>query len=147
RYKDVVREREEIFMAELGERPPETQQKLDELGGALEVLANAMEEKLDQIRRIKARFQHLRHQLLTISEENISRLIMELSTGGNIRMEDGRTSDMWYASCADLVYSRFYHRDFHRLGVRGVKVWVMGGKLNALLHGFTCLRRCIASQS
>ena len=53
RYKDVVREREEIFMAELGERPPETQQKLDELGGALEVLANAMEEKLDQIRRIK----------------------------------------------------------------------------------------------
>eukprot|EP00967_Tisochrysis_lutea_P031811 scaffold37576_cov19-Tisochrysis_lutea.AAC.3 len=31
---------------------------------------------------------------------------------GNIRLEEGRQSDLWYASCVDLVNSRFQPNDY-----------------------------------
>ena len=32
---------------------------------------------------------------------------VELETGGNIRLEDGKPTDVWHSSCVDLVTSRF----------------------------------------
>lgn len=40
-------------------------------------------------------------------KENISKLITELETGGNIRFEEGKTTDNWYTSCVDLMLSRY----------------------------------------
>jgi hypothetical protein len=31
----------------------------------------------------------------------------ELETGGNIRFEEGKSSDKWFQSCVDLIKSRF----------------------------------------
>ena len=44
--------------------------------------------------------------------------MIELETGGNIRLEDGNMSDLWYASCVDLVKSSFIS-DFKELGIGG----------------------------
>ena len=45
-----------------------------------------------------------------------------LCLSGNIRLEDGKPSDVWYSSCVELLHSRFFQRDFAPLGVKGVKV-------------------------
>ena len=37
---------------------------------------------------------------------------VELETGGNIRLEDGKPSDVWYSSCVDLVNSRFLAAEY-----------------------------------
>ncbi|EQC34689.1 hypothetical protein SDRG_08006 [Saprolegnia diclina VS20] len=67
-------------------------------------------------------FEHLRHQLTTLSEKTIARLLLELNTGGNIRLEDGSEADVWYASCVDLLRSRAFLADLAPLGIRDLKV-------------------------
>jgi len=49
-------------------------------------------------------------------------MVVELETGGNIRLEDGHPSNIWYKSCADLLSSRFSKLDFESLGIHGLKV-------------------------
>ena len=49
-------------------------------------------------------------------------MIVELETGGNIRLEDGKPSDVWYSSCVDLVNSRFFQQDFQSYGVSDLRV-------------------------
>ena len=39
---------------------------------------------------------------------------------GNVRLEEGRPTDLWYSSCVDLLQSRFNPMDFDgSLGVTG----------------------------
>ncbi|CAM6128668.1 unnamed protein product [Calypogeia fissa] len=49
-------------------------------------------------------------------------LIVELDSGGNIRMENGNSKDIWYKSCIELVTSRFFVDDYAPLGISGVQV-------------------------
>jgi len=49
-------------------------------------------------------------------------MLVELETGGNIRLEDGKPSDLWYSSCVDLVKSRFFVQDFQDFGITGLNV-------------------------
>ncbi|KAL4656332.1 leucine-rich repeat-containing protein 9-like [Arapaima gigas] len=49
-------------------------------------------------------------------------LVMELETVGNIRFEEGCSSDPWFTSCCDLIQSRFCARDYKAHGIVGVKV-------------------------
>ena len=49
-------------------------------------------------------------------------MIVELETGGNVRVEDGKPSDVWYSSCADLVRSRLNLGDLQHAGVRDVSI-------------------------
>ena len=51
-----------------------------------------------------------------------SRLMVELETGGNIRLEEGRPGDVWFHSCVDLVNSRFFGTDFEPFGIVDIKV-------------------------
>ncbi|OQR95919.1 hypothetical protein THRCLA_07461 [Thraustotheca clavata] len=67
-------------------------------------------------------FEQLRSKLALLSEKTISRLFLELNTGGNIRLEDGTESDVWYASCVDLLKSRAFLSDLSSLGIRDLKV-------------------------
>ena len=41
---------------------------------------------------------------------------------GNIRLEDGKPSDVWYTSCEDLLLSRFYNSDFRAYNVGDLRV-------------------------
>jgi hypothetical protein len=55
-------------------------------------------------------------------QQSINNLILELETGGNIRLEDGKPTDVWHSSCVDLVQSRFFPQDYRAFNVAGVKV-------------------------
>eukprot|EP01138_Halocafeteria_seosinensis_P014919 gb/GECG01015230.1/.p1 GENE.gb/GECG01015230.1/~~gb/GECG01015230.1/.p1 ORF type:complete len:2060 (+),score=282.85 gb/GECG01015230.1/:1-6180(+) len=71
---------------------------------------------------LRAQYQVLQERLINIASKNTSRMLLELGTGGNIRLEDGKPSDVWFNSCIDLLKSRFYKRDFAKLGIKGLKV-------------------------
>ena len=64
----------------------------------------------------------LKQRVNAVSEQNIARLLLELDTGGNIRLEEGSPSDVWYTSCVDLVNSRFSPTDFAPHGIAGIRV-------------------------
>jgi hypothetical protein len=34
-------------------------------------------------------------------------MLLELDTGGNVRLEEGKSTDPWFRNCAELVGSRF----------------------------------------
>jgi len=151
------------------------------------VLNDAIQTRGDEVTAIEDRFNALKERLTMISQQNITRMVVELGTGGawawccgccvalfgwrstracavcvclwrlcssrfgvamfccclvvvvvvavlfvvlflvlleagNIRLEDGKPSDVWYSSCVELLHSRFFERDFHAMGIKGVKV-------------------------
>lgn len=48
-------------------------------------------------------------------------LFYYFTSPGNIRLEDGKPTDLWYSSCVDLVMSRFNPADYDPcLGVTGI---------------------------
>ncbi|XP_035529277.1 leucine-rich repeat-containing protein 9 [Morone saxatilis] len=49
-------------------------------------------------------------------------LLMELESVGNIRLEEGCSTDPWFTSCCDLLLSRFSHSDFKVHGITGIKI-------------------------
>ena len=81
------------------------------------------ENILKEYRHLKT-LEHTKHALRgkieTSCKENISRLITELETGGNIRFEEGKNTDNWYTSCADLVLSRYVGKNLCPLKVTRV---------------------------
>ena len=46
-------------------------------------------------------------RILDISVFSTSRVMTEFDIGGNVRLEEGKQSDLWFRSCAELVNSRF----------------------------------------
>jgi hypothetical protein len=88
----------------------------------LDCLNHGVLVKSAEIETTKSIFERCKSNICSISEENIARLIVELETGGNIRLEDGRKSDVWYSSCVDLLGSRFFTHDFNEYGVADIKV-------------------------
>ncbi|XP_077999840.1 leucine-rich repeat-containing protein 9-like isoform X2 [Glandiceps talaboti] len=57
-----------------------------------------------------------------VSDMTVRRLLTELETGGNVRFEDGRSADVWFTSCHDLILSRFCAADYKDYGVLGIKI-------------------------
>jgi Leucine-rich repeat (LRR) protein len=101
----------------------------ENLGKAME----AAREKLQLVRRaIASRRQEIRvitgkgnqtcecMQLLT--EGQVTRLMLELHTGGNIRLEEGKQRDVWYQSCVELMRTRFFASDFEPYSIKEIKV-------------------------
>ena len=96
-----------------------------------ELLLDSIERKkavlseniLREYRHLKT-LEHTKHALRgkieTSCKENISRLITELETGGNIRFEEGKSAENWYTSCADLVLSRYVGKNLCPLKVTRV---------------------------
>lgn len=64
-------------------------------------------DKNDEIKTVEQSYEKLRRMIFELSEQNIHRMITELETGGNIRFEEGKTTDKWFTSCDDLIKSRF----------------------------------------
>ncbi|KAM6961269.1 leucine-rich repeat-containing protein 9 [Aplochiton taeniatus] len=49
-------------------------------------------------------------------------LLMELETVGNIRFEEGSSTDTWFTSCHDLLLSRFCASEYKAYGITGIKI-------------------------
>ncbi|KAJ7990764.1 hypothetical protein DPEC_G00290290 [Dallia pectoralis] len=56
------------------------------------------------------------------NEQMIHFLLMELETVGNIRFEEGCSTDPWFTSCCDILQSRFCAWDYKAYGVIGIKI-------------------------
>ncbi|RNF12441.1 hypothetical protein TraAM80_00293 [Trypanosoma rangeli] len=93
------------------------------------------EEKQHMLKLRVARDRHeaelggLERQLLDAQERTIfesdslhERLLLELNSCGNIRLEEGSLEDTWCASAKELVSSRFDATLYESLGITGVKV-------------------------
>ncbi|MGH0169666.1 UNVERIFIED_CONTAM: hypothetical protein FKN15_071409 [Acipenser sinensis] len=90
-------------------------------------------QKLDAIKDRLAFWKRKMDEIETIYQQEVTRanesndvmvrfLLIELETVGNIRFEEGSTSDVWFSSCYDLVLSRFCALDFKAYGVTGVQI-------------------------
>lgn len=81
---------------------------LEDMEGKWALIQGRIHSKNEDITDIVTIHDSIERKVVELSEQNISRLITELETGGNIRFEEGRPGvDKWYQSCVDLVKSRF----------------------------------------
>jgi len=140
--KDVERELHDRSLATVGEGADEAQAspvphapaarelafgaggsfETEALRKKCEVLTAGVEAKTREIEEIEARASALKAVVCETSQTSICRLMVELETGGNIRLEDGKPSDVWYSSCVDLVTSRFVTADYAKIGIGGLRV-------------------------
>ena len=95
---------------------------LEALQSKQEVLRDGVAAKTSDIEAVELRAEALKTVVCETSQTSICRLMVELETGGNIRLEDGKPSDVWYSSCVDLVSSRFLAADYAHLGIGGLRV-------------------------
>eukprot|EP01063_Lacrimia_lanifica_P008591 TRINITY_DN15672_c0_g1_i1.p1 TRINITY_DN15672_c0_g1~~TRINITY_DN15672_c0_g1_i1.p1 ORF type:complete len:1553 (+),score=713.90 TRINITY_DN15672_c0_g1_i1:108-4766(+) len=124
--KELEREIEEVQQLP----PPQGQTEetqidpipLPELQTKLNAVSATAQRKFDELEEIDDRYGHMKNTIETISQDNLSKLLVELQTGGNIRMEEGKVSDVWYKSCMDLVRSRFFADDFEPFGVKDFRI-------------------------
>ncbi|XP_038584816.1 leucine-rich repeat-containing protein 9 isoform X3 [Micropterus salmoides] len=61
-------------------------------------------------------------QATNMMEYTVQFLLMELESVGNIRLEEGFSTDPWFTSCCDLLLSRFSHSDFKVYSITGIKI-------------------------
>lgn len=97
----------------------------DEAQAAERKLA-ALDDRLAQLTALElevdASFDRCKADSYRLKDGHVARLMLELESGGNIRLEDGRPSDMWYQSCVELVTSRTNVDELLSLGVLGIQV-------------------------
>lgn len=129
RLAALVREKKEIerYVAELtalrrsGDAPADCQ-ATQELTNKLAAIDACLSTKYSAIYRMNYECSRVRAALQAASDINIARLMLELETGGNIRLEDGKPSDAWFVSCVDLVRSRLCASDLRVFGVQDVRI-------------------------
>lgn len=69
--------------------------------------------------------------MYSLLERRVRLLLMELESGGNVRLEEGKPTDAWYQSCAQMVQSRCYVDEWESAyQITGVQV-----RRGACLHG------------
>ena len=99
-----------------------TQEELEELEKKRDELAKALSREHHQVATAEIMFDGAKDIAYAICNTYVKRMVIELETGGNIRLEDGSMNDLWYASCVDLVKSRSFLGDFKELGIRGINI-------------------------
>jgi hypothetical protein len=87
-------------------------------------LKTSIKERYTEIEKLEKQFSVLKKNLIKASENEIryfinqqvlitcSRIMVEMNSGGNIRLEVGSPSEVWYASCVELVQSHFDIADY-----------------------------------
>lgn len=86
------------------------------------ILLSGIRDRYRQMRQIDVSLDVLKDHLSQVSDMNANRLMVELESGGNVRIEEGRSQDVWFHSCADLVRSRFFSADFSAYGISSISV-------------------------
>ena len=95
---------------------------LAQFGEKLAAVQGGIERKGREVDEAEVRYHTCKEEVYENTEAYVRRMLIELETGGNIRLEDGKPSDLWYSSCVDLVNSRFSPSDFHSAGISGLSV-------------------------
>ncbi|GMF32191.1 unnamed protein product [Phytophthora fragariaefolia] len=95
---------------------------LSSLEKKLECINSCLCDRYSTVYRMNQDFECLRTSLRCTSEMNIARLMLELETGGNIRLEDGKPSDAWFGSCVELVRSRLFLPELQKLGINDIQI-------------------------
>ena len=72
-----------------------------------ETIRGCLRTEYQYLQHLETTKNYLRDKIEDKCKDNINRLVIELETGGNIRYEEGKPTDNWHASCADLVASRY----------------------------------------
>eukprot|EP00854_Cymbomonas_tetramitiformis_P014094 gene14094-16667_t len=116
--KDIEREIEEI---KYYKRDDQSSELLGPLEAKFEVLKGVVERKSKEVADTETFFDDCKKKVYEMTDQYVRRLMVELETGGNIRMEDGRPTDLWYKSCVDLLHSRFFKEDFTQYNVSGLR--------------------------
>uniref|UniRef100_H3C5I0 Leucine rich repeat containing 9 n=1 Tax=Tetraodon nigroviridis TaxID=99883 RepID=H3C5I0_TETNG len=95
------------------------EQKISEKIGALKKRLAFWTRRLDEI---DAWFEQKSSQAARMTDYTVQFLLMELESVGNIRLEEGCPAERWFASCCDLLLSRFSLADFKAHGVSGIQI-------------------------
>ncbi|XP_071353639.1 leucine-rich repeat-containing protein 9 isoform X2 [Trachinotus anak] len=86
----------------------------------------AMRERLTiwmtRLDEIEACYKQDLAQATNMMEYTVQFLLMELESVGNIRLEEGCSTDPWFTSCCDLLLSRFSQSDYRVHGITGIKI-------------------------
>ncbi|KAG2775133.1 hypothetical protein PC129_g6964 [Phytophthora cactorum] len=118
----LVRQKKEIerFLVEKTENI--TEDMLEKLEKKLECINSCLRDRCTAVYRMDQDFDRLRTSLRCTSEMSIARLMLELETGGNIRLEDGKPTDAWFGSCVELVRSRLFLPDLQKFGINDIRI-------------------------
>ncbi|OWZ12517.1 hypothetical protein PHMEG_00014310 [Phytophthora megakarya] len=117
----LVRHKKEIERF-LAENNSESQEMVSGLEKKLDLVNTFLCDRYNAVYCMNQDFDRLRTSLRCTSEMNIARLMLELETGGNIRLEDGKPSDAWFGSCVELVRSRLFLPDLQKFGINDIKI-------------------------
>eukprot|EP00033_Pygsuia_biforma_P003679 GCRY01004029.1.p1 GENE.GCRY01004029.1~~GCRY01004029.1.p1 ORF type:complete len:707 (+),score=61.37 GCRY01004029.1:177-2297(+) len=74
----------------------------------LEQITSLIQTRENQRTNFESLFRFFTQGLEVQAQMEEGRLYQELSSGGNIRLEDGAETDTWHKSCVALVNARFY---------------------------------------
>ncbi|POM71314.1 Hypothetical protein PHPALM_12134 [Phytophthora palmivora] len=99
-----------------------SQEMLSRLEKKLESVNDCLRDRYSAVYCMNQDFDRLKTSLRCTSEMNIARLMLELETGGNIRLEDGKPSDAWFGSCVELVRSRLFLPDLQKFGINDIRI-------------------------
>ncbi|KAI3367720.1 hypothetical protein L3Q82_026558, partial [Scortum barcoo] len=100
-------------------RDPAMEQKILHKIEALKERLVLWTRRLDEI---EAWYERELAQSTNMMEYTVQFLLMELESVGNIRLEEGCSTDPWFTSCCDLLHSRFSHLDFKVHSIAGIKI-------------------------
>jgi Leucine-rich repeat (LRR) protein len=117
--KEIEQALLDLACEEMGKMDDEEAQSMRD---KLRAIDEYLTEKCGTMARMNQDFDRVQTRLEWAADVNISRLLLELDTGGNIRLEDGSPSDAWYASCVDLIKSRLFAADLRPFGVSDVRI-------------------------
>ncbi|XP_019725755.1 leucine-rich repeat-containing protein 9 [Hippocampus comes] len=88
----------------------------------IEVLQQRLAIWTRRLHDIESWHQHNVSQATETMEDSVHFMSTELQSVGNIRMEEGSSTDPWFTSCCDLLLSRFSLSDFMSHGITGIKI-------------------------
>ena len=88
----------------------------------LQLVRRAISSRRHEIHVISAKRNQGCDAMALLTEGQIARLMLELHTGGNIRLEEGKLRDVWHQSCVELMRTRFFASDFETFGIKDIKV-------------------------
>ncbi|KAK5857406.1 hypothetical protein PBY51_010654 [Eleginops maclovinus] len=88
----------------------------------IEALRERLQLWTRRLKEIEDWYERVWTQATSMMEYRVQFLLMELESVGNIRLEEGCSTDAWFTTCCDLLHSRFSHSDFKVHSITGIKV-------------------------
>ncbi|KAA8582195.1 hypothetical protein FQN60_008935 [Etheostoma spectabile] len=88
----------------------------------IEALRERLVQWTRRLNEIEAWYVQDLAQATNMIEYTVKFLLMELESVGNIRLEEGCSTDPWFTSCCDLLHSRFSQSDFKVPSIAGIKI-------------------------